>query len=80
MRPLRAAYWRLRATIAARWWLLRCDARTARRLRRYAVLAWRGRLIRPDKRTVAARDGGNVVRLTIAPAHSRHAARRSRDG
>lgn len=67
MRPLRASYWLLRTTIAARWWTLRYDARTAWHFLRYAGLALRGRVIVLDERTVASRDGGIVVRLTIAP-------------
>ncbi len=67
MRPLRGSYWLVRTTIAARWWALRYDMRTARRFLRYAALALRGRVIILDERTVASRDGGTVVRLTIAP-------------
>jgi len=67
VRPLRGSYWLVRTAIAARWWMLRYDARTAWRFLRYAALALRGRVIILDERTVASRDGGTVVRLTIAP-------------
>jgi len=67
VRPLRGSYWLVRTSISARWWALRYDTRTARRFLRYAALALRGRVVLLDERTVASRDGGTVVHLTIAP-------------
>lgn len=67
MLRLQGLYWQLRATLSARWWMLKYDLRAAARLLRYAFLAARGRVIILDEREEETRGGYRYVRLAIAP-------------
>ncbi len=66
MQRLRGLYWRTRATLSVRWWMLKFDLRAARRLLRYALLAARGRAIIIDERAVESCGGYRYVQLTIS--------------
>ena len=67
MLRLQGFYWQLRATLSARWWMLKYDLRAAGRLLRYAFLAARGRVIVLDEREEETRGGYRYVQLAIAP-------------
>jgi hypothetical protein len=67
MLRLQGLYWQLRATLSARWWMLKYDLRAAGRLLRYAFLAARGRVVVLDERAEDGPGGYRYVHLAIAP-------------
>ena len=62
MQRLRGYFWRVRATLSARWWMLRFDLRAAWRL----ILAARGRVIILDEQGIEGRGGYRYVQLAIS--------------
>lgn len=66
MQRLRGYFWRVQATLSARWWMLRFDLRAAWCLLRYATLAARGRVVILDERGIESRGGYHYVRLAIS--------------
>ena len=66
MLRLRGYFWRVRATLSARWWMLRFDLRAAWRLLRFAILAARGRVVILDEQGVEGRGGYRYVQLAIS--------------
>jgi hypothetical protein len=66
MQRLRGYFWRVRATLSARWWMLRFDLRAAWRLLRFAILAARGRVVILDEQGVESRGGYRYVQLAIS--------------
>ena len=65
MQRIRGSYWRTRATLSARWWMLRFDLRSAGRLLRYATLAACGRVVILDEQALESRGGYRYVRIAI---------------
>ena len=66
MQRLRGYFWRFRATISARWWMLKFDLRAAWRLVRYAILAARGRVVILDEQGGEGHGGYRYVQLAIS--------------